>query len=855
MELTSTQDATPRTMDKNAAFFQKKSDDGTELFQHTLLEEELKNHAANCINCGLCAKECTFLQKYGLPGAIAGNFSSATLPIAFECSLCGLCTAVCPPKTGLDPAVLFLEMRREAVASKVQDFSDYGGILNYEKRGTSKWYSYYALPENCDTVLFPGCTLPGTRPDKVRSLFAHLQETIPNIGMVLDCCTKPSHDLGREKHFHAMFNEMKEYLLEHGVKNILVACPNCYRVFSQYGDSLCVKTVYEHLLETSLPATANIPADITVHDPCGTRNEAHIHTAIRQIATKKSLQIREMKHHGPKTICCGEGGSVGCINGELADSWGVRRKEEAGGTRILTYCAGCANFLGAKTPTSHILDLLFDPEATLAGKAKISKAPWTYLNRLRLKRHYKKKINTPICRERTYTGENTPNGGMLQRVVLLLTLVAALVAVHMSGVTQYIEQEKLRAFIAGYGALAPVIYVLSYAVAPALFLPGLPITIAGGILFGPFWGVLYSITGATIGACIAFLVSRYIGRAWIEEKLQSSKWGQLDTMVEQHGWKAVAFTRLIPLFPFNLLNYAFGLTKVKFSHYAVTSFVCMLPACIAFIVFSSSLLEVLKGNVTPSFIIGILLIAGVSSIPFFYKQKKKENTEKETSKQKEKALNRGVGTDSVMPVLKKKGVALMGILVVMVLAALLAYKYFYYLDAYFYTYEFYWLFNVKNLQAANVVMFADFFRPMGLATEALPQIVLSNAIQNFYLPFSKPILVSAITSAFGLGLGSLFSFLGLFLVGLLSFGLGSFFLGDILPYLKKGGLEKFKGSIRRPIAISLPILFAIPLLPVSIVAMGGAALRVSFRQTTQFLLIGLSLRVGWLLSMPFLFSQ
>ena len=116
---------------------------------------------------------------------------------------------------------MFLEMRRESVSLGAQNFSDYGVILNYEKRGTSRCYSYYALPENCDTVLFPGCTLPGTRPDKVKGLYDHLQKTIPSLGIVLDCCTKPSHDLGREKHFHAMFSEMKEYLLQHGIKNVL----------------------------------------------------------------------------------------------------------------------------------------------------------------------------------------------------------------------------------------------------------------------------------------------------------------------------------------------------------------------------------------------------------------------------------------------------------------------------------------------------------------------------------------------------------------------------------------------------------------------------------------------------------
>ncbi|MCF8056988.1 MAG: VTT domain-containing protein [Desulfocapsa sp.] len=513
-------------------------------------------------------------------------------------------------------------MRRESVARGAQDFSGYGIILNYESKGTSKLYSYYALPEQCDTVLFPGCTLPGTRPDKVMSLFGHLQKTIPGLGLVLDCCTKPSHDLGRDKHFHAMFNEMQEYLLQNGVKNVLVACPNCYRVFSEYGDSLKVKTVYEYLAETSLPATPNIPVVITIHDPCSTRDEVQIHAAIRKLATKKSLQIEEMKHNGPKTICCGEGGSVGCVNPDYSKGWGARRKKEAGGTRILTYCAGCANFLSSVNPTSHMLDLLFDPEATLAGKSKVSKAPWTYLNRLRLKNQFKKKIHAAVSRERTFTGENQAKSGMLKRITILAGLIAVIVAVRMSGATQYLEQEKLRAFIEGYGALAPVIYMLTYTIAPALFLPGLPITIAGGILFGPFWGVVYSITSATVGACIAFLISRYVGRSWIEEKLKSPRWQKLDTMVAQHSWKAVAFTRLIPIFPFNLLNYAFGLTKIKFHHYALTSFVCMLPACIAFIVFSSSLLEVIKGNITPPFVIGLLLILSVSLIPFFYKKYK-----------------------------------------------------------------------------------------------------------------------------------------------------------------------------------------------------------------------------------------
>ena len=166
--------------------------------------------------------------------------------------------------------------------------------------------------------------------------------------------------------------------------------------------------------------------------------------------------------------------------------------------------------------------------------------------------------------------------------------------------------------------------MIIYAVAPALFLPGLPLTIAGGILFGPFWGVVYTITSATFGACVAFLVSRYVARDWIEKKLRSPRWRRLDQGVEKHGWKIVAFTRLIPVFPFNLLNYAFGLTKINFSHYAIATFVCMLPACIAYIVFSSSFLDILKGEMPPTFFIGVGLIISVSLIPLFYRRYKAE---------------------------------------------------------------------------------------------------------------------------------------------------------------------------------------------------------------------------------------
>ena len=401
------------------------------------------------------------------------------------------------------------------------DYPEHAGIVGYEKRGTSKKYTYYAIPQGCDTIFFPGCTLSGTRPDKVSALYEHMKKTMPALGIVLDCCAKPSHDLGRENYFHTMFHEMKEFLVKNGIRKVIVVCPSCYEVFNKYGDDISVKTAYEFMVQNGLPDTGTLSGTVTIHDSCASRFDESVHTAIRDLVSAKGLTIEEMTHSGVKTFCCGEGGSVGFLAPELSTKWGNLRKKEANGRRMITYCAGCANLLGPLTPTSHVLDLLFEPEATMTGDVTVSKAPFTYWNRLKLKKRLQKTSNGARTRERTFTadGENK-KGGMLKRLVFLLLVIAAIAAIRFSGATQYLEQDKLRQLIQGYGALAPVIYMLVYTVAPSLFLPGLPITIAGGILFGPFWGVVYTITSATLGACLAFLISRYIARDWVEKKAE-----------------------------------------------------------------------------------------------------------------------------------------------------------------------------------------------------------------------------------------------------------------------------------------------------------------------------------------------
>ncbi len=363
----------------------------------------LKTIKEKCIDCPNCQRECFFLTKYGTPKAIADRFNPAeksfqTLP--FECSLCGLCAAVCP--VDLNPTQMFLEMRRTVVGLGGGDFPEYTPLLNYEKRGTSRRYTYYGFPEFCDTVFFPGCTLPGTRPDKVMKVYHSINKSIPHLGIVLDCCTKPSHDLGREDYFQAMFGEMRGYLVDKGIKTVLVACPNCFKMFKEYGDPLRVQTVYEVLAEDKGNNGREMPETLTIHDPCVTRFEKPIQEAIRTLIQNQGGTIEEMEHQGAKTLCCGEGGAVGSIAPELAESWGARRKSESRGKRILTYCGGCVNHLNRLTPTHHVLDFFYEPEATLSGKVKGSRTPITYWNRLRLKKRFQKMFPGAVTRERDF---------------------------------------------------------------------------------------------------------------------------------------------------------------------------------------------------------------------------------------------------------------------------------------------------------------------------------------------------------------------------------------------------------------------------------------------------------------------
>jgi len=148
--------------------------------------------------------------------------------------------------------------------------------------------------------------------------------------------------------------------------------------------------------------------------------------------------------------------------------------------------------------------------------------------------------------------------------------------------------EQFLDYVRGLGPWGPVVLAVVYVIATVFFVPGTILTLGAGFLFGVVAGAITVSIGSTIGATAAFFVGRYIARDWVAAKVANSpKFEAIDEAVAREGWKIVGLTRLSPVFPFNLLNYAYGLTKVKAWHYILASWIGMMPGTVMYVYFGS----------------------------------------------------------------------------------------------------------------------------------------------------------------------------------------------------------------------------------------------------------------------------
>jgi len=212
---------------------------------------------------------------------------------------------------------------------------------------------------------------------------------------------------------------------------------------------------------------------------------------------------------------------------------------------------------------------------------------------------------------------------ILFRISYIATFIAAMITLVYL-VMFRIDLSALHDVITDAGIWAPAIFILMTVVVIVFFLPSIVLTLTGGLLFGVAYGFLYNIIGITLGATAAFLISRYFAFDWLNKKL-STRLDPVMKGVAEEGWRFVAMVRLVPFMPFNILNYALGLTEIRTGQYVVATGICRIPFCIAYTYLGHLGAEAAAGerNLVQHVLIAIGLIAIMVFLPRLIKRIRK----------------------------------------------------------------------------------------------------------------------------------------------------------------------------------------------------------------------------------------
>jgi uncharacterized membrane protein YdjX (TVP38/TMEM64 family) len=209
----------------------------------------------------------------------------------------------------------------------------------------------------------------------------------------------------------------------------------------------------------------------------------------------------------------------------------------------------------------------------------------------------------------------------VQAGFLLSFVTVALAVVYLFGVQQF-TPDTIQNWVVSFGWWGPVVYVILYTLRPLLFFPALIFTLAGGLAFGPWWGTFYVILGASLGAYLCFGVSRLLGqqrcRALWTKSLSLQTWNENSAT---SGFRTILMMRVVPLFPYDLVSYGAGLSKIKFADYATATTLGMIPGAFAYNLLGYSLHDIFS----PTFGVAVTMVVIVFFSPLIYQHLRKKN--------------------------------------------------------------------------------------------------------------------------------------------------------------------------------------------------------------------------------------
>jgi uncharacterized membrane protein YdjX (TVP38/TMEM64 family) len=225
---------------------------------------------------------------------------------------------------------------------------------------------------------------------------------------------------------------------------------------------------------------------------------------------------------------------------------------------------------------------------------------------------------------------NLINKDKFKRYALLLALILVVAGIAVSGAREMVTLENLHSFIESIGYWGWLGFILIYSIGASVGFPGTIFTVAGGLIFGKWVGTLLNLIGATIGACFAFAVSRYIAKEAMMEKFGHQKWfTTLNNGLRESGFNYMLFVRLVPIFPFNGLNFAAGLTVVTFRNYLAGTAIGMIPATFVYTNAAAELGDAATEgfHLSGGMVFALLLLGLLAMIPVLIKKYRKTKVE------------------------------------------------------------------------------------------------------------------------------------------------------------------------------------------------------------------------------------
>ena len=356
--------------------------------------------AARCLQCECmeCVKNCAYLAEYGSypkqytrriynnESIVMGTRQANTM--INSCMMCGLCASLCPE--GFDMGALCLQSRQGMVKRGKMPSSAHEFALRDMQfaNGDDCVIASHAPGTAASAWLFfPGCQLTASMPDAVERTWQWLRESLPadkgGVGLLLHCCGAPAHWAGRPDMHAAVVEEVRGRWEKLGSPPIIAACPTCTDMLRKAMPQAVITTLWEVLADTLSVSSndtgsgnATLPAspvphgtELVLHDPCNTRHDAALRSAVRTLLAKRSITVREPELTGEHTECCGFGGLSESANPDLGrkirDGRAARLSAASGDGPVadaVTYCAMCRDMLAKSGKRiMHLLDLLLPP--------------------------------------------------------------------------------------------------------------------------------------------------------------------------------------------------------------------------------------------------------------------------------------------------------------------------------------------------------------------------------------------------------------------------------------------------------------------------------------------------------------